>query len=591
MIGHKQVVSTEHAGSGGNAAGRPAALLSGFLDSSHNVIGIDIGAAYVKILQLQKNGLRYSVCNAVTRALPPAARENPVEKRKLVQELLREFISDARIKTRRARIALSGKGVFIFSLTVPQMNKKDLRGAVGIELKKRLPPTLDLNSVSFDYFIAGPAEDGKEGMVQLTCIAADRRAVDEEVLLLKEAGLIPAGIYTVPDSLGCLLPFCFDSVPKSAIALLDIGASVSQLNFYKGQNLIFSREIPIGGEHFTAAMARNLSATAQGGGVTADNAEKLKRNWGIPLDDEAQSDFLTDFGQFQGGQITMMLRPILERLVMEITRTVQYYVKTFKGEQVTELYLSGGSSRLKNIDKFLQANVEGLQKVQSLNILRSVKGWSERLQQQELVMEQAAPHLAVVFGLCLGNGGRVNLLPMKERLEQKANLLSMLLRFVFPAVLLLNLLLYAFVYFNGLKYQVLVTRLAAETRRLEPAARKVREYRERNAGFAQKRQLLDTARGRQPQWLGVMKELSMIVPSTITITKISTEEEKQPVRIRLSGVIFPPQYTIVDLALSQFVLSLEESPYFRQVELVSSKKNVYSSVPSTDFEIVCTLNY
>ena len=47
--------------------------------SSTNVIGIDVGSAYVKILQLEKGGRRYSVRNVGTRAIPQQARENSAE--------------------------------------------------------------------------------------------------------------------------------------------------------------------------------------------------------------------------------------------------------------------------------------------------------------------------------------------------------------------------------------------------------------------------------------------------------------------------------------------------------------------------------
>lgn len=563
---------------------------SGIVSSSNTIIGIDAGAAYLKIMQLQKSGSRYGVRSCVTRALPPAARENPAEKKRITQELIRDFINDTRVKSRSARITVSGRGVFIFSLTMPQMNKKDLRGAVGLELKKRLPAQTDISTISYDYFVTGSLGEEKNALAQITCVAADRAVIDEQVQLLKDVGLTPTGIFTIADNLGNLLPFCFDPHPKGAVVLLDMGASVSQLNFYKGHNLLFSREIPLGGDHFTAALDKGLSALA-GRAIGPEDVETLKRNWGIPLDADAKADYITDFGQFRGEQIAMMLRPVLERLVMEISRTIQYYVKTFRAEKVEEIYLTGGCSRIKNMDKFLQMNVEGVRRIQPLNILKSVRGWSDRFHSQEMVMEQAAPHLAVAFGMCLANGGRVNLLPMKERLEQKANIASLLLKFAFPAVLLVNLLLYGLVYVNGLKYQALTARLKGEIERLDPSARKVREYQALRGRVVQNKELLEKARGRQPYWTGMLRELSVIIPADITLTKIETDKGQKPLRVRLFGTVYPPQYTIADLVLSQFVMTLEESPYFSQVELVSSKKSVSSSAASADFEISCALNY
>jgi Tfp pilus assembly protein PilN len=338
-------------------------------------------------------------------------------------------------------------------------------------------------------------------------------------------------------------------------------------------------------------MAKSIATPEGQITITIDDAEKLKRNWGIPLEDEAKADYLTDFGQFKGEQITAMLRPVLERLVMEINRTVSYYAKTFKSERIDELYLSGGSSRMKNIDKFLMLNLEGIQKVKPLNILKAVRGWSERkILGQELMMEQAAPYLAVAFGLCLGKGGQVNLLPMREKLEQKANLLSMLLTFVFPAILVLNLAFYGFTYVTGLKYKLLGEKLGKEYQRLEPQARQIDDYLAKKKKLDDKKALLEKAKGKQPYWMGVFKELSNILPPEVILTRVETVEAKKPFQLVLRGKLYP-RYTIVDLALSQLVMTLEDSPYFSQVELVSSKTNTLSREQWAEFEIVCNVNY
>ncbi len=303
-------------------------------------------------------------------------------------------------------------------------------------------------------------------------------------------------------------------------------------------------------------------------------------------------EFLTDFGPLKGDQFSALLRPTLERLVMEINRTISYYVKTFKPENlIDELYLTGGSSRLRNMDKFLLYNLEGVQKVEPLDILKTVKAWADTgVLKQELMMEQAMPHLAVAFGLCLGSGGKVNLLPIKERLEQKAMLLSTALRIGFPLILLLILAFYGLNYGNALKYKMLINNVDLEINRLEPSAAQVREYTGIKGKLEQKKQLLATAKGKQPYWWGVFKELSHITPPEVILQKITSAPGKVPQEIHLVGKIFA-KYSMVDLELSQYVLVLSDSPYFAHVEVVSSKNDMYSPIPAADFEIVCQINY
>jgi Tfp pilus assembly protein PilN len=286
-----------------------------------------------------------------------------------------------------------------------------------------------------------------------------------------------------------------------------------------------------------------------------------------------------------------MLRPTLERLVVEISRTFSYFSKTFKTPNIDELYLTGGSSRMRNIDKFLLFNLEGVHKVEPLNILKAVKGWSDMgIFKQELVVEQAAPHLAVAFGLCLATGGKVNLLPAKEKLEQKAAVIATVLRITFPIILLISLVFYAFTYTNALKYKVLINNLDFEIGRLQLPASQVRKYQDIKSKLDQRKELLEKAKGKQPLWWGLFKELSNISPREVILQKIITDSAREPKQLRLIGKIYA-KYTFVDMALSEYLAILEESPFFDQVELVFSKTDMYSPMPAADFEIVCQLNY
>ncbi|MDD5731221.1 MAG: pilus assembly protein PilM, partial [Candidatus Omnitrophica bacterium] len=379
-------------------------LLKGFVAPSRNVIGIDIGSSYIKILQLARARKGYVISSCATRAIPANLKEDHTEKKRFIQTVIKEFIQDTRKKNNLGRLSVSGKGIFVFSLAVPAISRKDLKGLVSIELKKRLPFQMDINNMVFDFFITGQVADDKgQPNLQVTCIAADKVSIDEQIGFLKEMDIKPVAINVSSDALGNVLPYCIEKASEKTTVLLDMGANVSLLNFYKGKNLVFFREIPVGGEHLTRAMAKTITAASGTLDLSFEDAEKIKRNCGIPLEDEARVEFLTDFGVLLGEQISGLLRPVLERLILEINRTVSYYTKTFKADFVEELYITGGTSRLKNIDKFLLYNLERLKKVERLDILKSVKGWSETGGfRQELVVEQAAPHLAVAFGLCFG---------------------------------------------------------------------------------------------------------------------------------------------------------------------------------------------
>src|SRR3989338_6660584 len=197
-------------------------LMGNVFASAKNIIGIDIGSHSIKLLQLQKSAKGYAITNYITRTITRAVKDKPQEKKRIIKEFVKEFIAEARIKTTLGRIAVWGKGVFIFSLNVPLLNKKDLRGAVSMELKKRLPFQLSLENISFDFFVTGSTRDEKGlGLLQITCVACDRLLLEEQTELLKEMGIRPIAINTIADALGNILPFCLEIPATKTAALLD----------------------------------------------------------------------------------------------------------------------------------------------------------------------------------------------------------------------------------------------------------------------------------------------------------------------------------------------------------------------------------
>ncbi len=561
--------------------------------SAQNIIGIDLGSSTIKIAQLQKGAKGYTITNYITRTLPRNLKDNPEEKKRLIREFVKEFVAESRVKTSLGRLAVWGKGVFVFSFNVPALNKKDLRGAVSMELKKRLPFQTSLENIVFDFFVTGALRDEKGlNLSQVTCIACDKILLEEQTQFMKDIGIRPIAINAVADAIGNLSPFCCEASAGKTSAILDIGANTSTLNFYKAGQLLFSREIPIAGEHFSQSMAKTIPTAHGALNISPEDAEKIKRQCGIPLEEEAKNEFLTDFGMLTGEQISSMLRPNLERLLMELNRTFSYYVSNFKTPltNVEGLYLTGGSSRLKNLKEFLQHNLKDVKKIEYLNVLKAAKGWKETsIFKHELVMEQAAPHLACAFGLAIAGGGRINLLPAKEKLEQNISFLNSLFKIAFPFILTLSLLYFVMDSAENNRYKKLILETQGQIKQLEPHSRRAREYLELKTKLEQRKKVLESASGRQPFWFGIFKELSNITPKEVILRRISIAEEKTPESIRLEGKIYS-KYTTVDLELSQYIMNLEDSPFFSNIQF-SSVPDMYSPVPAADFEITCVLSY
>jgi len=558
--------------------------------ATQSVVGLEIGTHYIKIVQLQKTRNNYNITNYRVRALPSRVIDNPQEKRKIISGFLNEFISESRIKTAMGRIAIWGAGSYIFSLTIPSISEKELKGIVSVELKKKLPFQVDLSNIIFNYFVTYKFQEEKNNTFQVTCIAMDKYVLDDNIKILKDIGIRPTTVNLIPDALGNLVSV----LAKDAeyVSVLDMGSKESVLSFYNKGMLQFSRQIPIGGEQFSQAIMKAMTTLGMKN-VTNEDAEKVKRQCGIPLEEEVFLEYFTDFGVIKGNQIAVALRPTLERFNTEITRTINYYYRTFKINRIERLYLTGGTSRLKNIDKFLTFNLQNVNigTIEKLNPLGAVRGWTDSgVLHHEMVMEEASPHLSAAFGLTIDKGGKVNLLPPKEILEQRIGFMAAATRILFFLLLAIILGIYAFSYGKCLLYKKLISAAQLDIEEISPQIKEIKNYMAMKGILTERKSLLESAIGRQPLWWGIFKELSNVTPQGTVLKRLRIERKGQNIELHLIGEVFA-EYTTIDLAISQYLVALDSSPFFTNVRPVSTERDVYSAVPRAAFEIVCDLVY
>src|SRR5439155_5906488 len=133
---------------------------------------------------------------------------------------------------------------------------------------------------------------------------------------------------------------------KNCVVALDIGTDSSNLVITDGERIIWQRPIPLGGNHFTRALTKDLK-------LTFAKAEHTKRN-------AAKSPDLK--------KILLALKPVLNDFVGEVQRSLGYFTNTHRDANIEYLVGLGNAFRLPGLQKFLQEKlqleVRKLQKLQ-----------------------------------------------------------------------------------------------------------------------------------------------------------------------------------------------------------------------------------
>ncbi len=191
---------------------------------------------------------------------------------------------------------------------------------------------------------------------------------------------------------------------------------------------------------------------------------------------------------------------------------------------------------------------------------------------------------------------RINLLSPHDKKKQKAAKRSFALPRVPSApsiplpVLggLLVLLLLAgavYVYFSqnrqaaALEERIDVAR--QDSTRYSRAISKIREIEASQSAISARIQAIQTVDQGRFRWPHILQEVSRALPDNAWLTSVTRSDELQEGgRIEITGVTFS------NLTLTQFMTSLEGSPYFEHVSLIGSNRSQVDGVDVTSFALV-----
>jgi type IV pilus assembly protein PilM len=334
------------------------------------VVGLDIGSSQVKAVELRKSGkglelARLGVADVYPNGDRAAAGSSDLFSLKV--NAIQSALQKGRITAKHAISAVSGESIIVRYIQLPEMPEAELKAALRWEAEEYIPFAID--EVNLDSVVLGPS--AVQGKVDVLLVSARKDLVNEHVQMVRGAGLIPI----IVDVEGFAFLNCFEATYKPAVnecvCLVHIGAEVTNINVYVGNTSRFSRDIGIAGNSLTDAISQKC-------GLPYLRAEELKRKVGAASpdrgDEETGGDDSELISSIRGAvqRITgsdlgddspettasKAIMNTLSQLVSEVRRSIQFFESQAGGATIQRVIIGGGSSRLKNLPKFLQSELD-----------------------------------------------------------------------------------------------------------------------------------------------------------------------------------------------------------------------------------------
>lgn len=370
------------------------------------VWGIDLGQCALKALRctLDSDGQTIVADKYDFIEYPKILGQPEADPEELIHEALVEFLSRNKVAGDKVAISVSGQAGLSRFFKPPPVEPSKLPEIVKYEVKQQIP--FPIEDVIWDWQqLGGSVVEGRTQDAEVGLFAMKRDAVfralkpfDDAEIDVDIVQLSPLSIFNVvcndiieqlpdPDDIDPENP------PESKV-VMSIGTDTTDLIVTNGLRL-WMRNIPIGGNHFTRHLSRELK-------LTQAKAEQLKRN-------ARQSE--------NPKAVFKAMRPVFNDLVNEVQRSLQFFLRNEKTASISEIVMLGNAAKLPGLRQYLNKQLE--MDVAKVSEFSNLKG-NEVVAQPSFSSNVLS--FATCYGLCLQGlkqgAIKTNLLPREIEVER-----------------------------------------------------------------------------------------------------------------------------------------------------------------------------
>lgn len=313
------------------------------MPKSDAVWALDIGQCSLKALRcVPADRPDRIVADAFDYIEYPKILSQPgAEPAELIADALQQFLSRNTLKGDRVALGVPGQTGLARFIKLPPVETKKIPAIVYYEAKQQIP--FDLADVVWDYQRMGGEleEEGFALETEIGLFAMKREQVFRILEPLTQLGIEVDLVQLAPLALYNF--FVFDQMPDlgppeeydpenppPSIVLLSMGTDATDLIVTNGYR-VWQRSIPIGGNHFTKALTKELR-------LTFAKAEHLKRNISAAEDPKA---------------LFQAMRPVFQDFLTEVQRSLTFFSNLHRKAEISRIVALGNAFKLPGLRKYL----------------------------------------------------------------------------------------------------------------------------------------------------------------------------------------------------------------------------------------------
>jgi len=342
--------------------------------ASPKVLGLDIGTRVVKLVEVHRSRKQLQLAYVGCCPLPQGfITEKEIQQPEELANAIMTLYRNSNSKTTNVSLGVAGKSVITKQISLNSMTDQELEKLIPIEAEPYIP--FPMEDVNLDFVIIGDTPD-KPGFMEVLLVAVKKDFLGQYIDLVTSLNLTPVVVDVDCYALEVMFDYCYPDVEEETVALINVGASLTNINILISGRSHFVRDVPLGGDLVTQDIMRLFN-------VDFIQAENIKRG--------------AKLGNISPTNLQVLIARNVDLLVSELKKTLEFFATNISRRSVESIFLSGGGAAIYGFSDALESQT-GLP-VSMVDPFRLVSVDPKQFDSEYLT--SVGPSMAVAFGLSM----------------------------------------------------------------------------------------------------------------------------------------------------------------------------------------------
>jgi type IV pilus assembly protein PilM len=300
---------------------------------SKKTVGLDIGSFALKLVEVKpKKKGKDTTYELMALGYEPVPYQSIVEGSIMdstaVVDAIQHIFYESKTKTNRLSFGVSGSSVIVKRIEVQRLNPNEMHEHILWEARPHIPFTPE--EVNIDYeIIETPDVHPERVSVVLAAVKKEKLNDYMNVITIadKAVNIIDLESFSILNS----VLVNYEMYRERSVAIINIGASITNVIIARGGHPVFVRDIAFGGNQFTDLIQKELN-------LKYEKAESVKKGRQV----EGVSP----------AAVKPVINLIFNELKNEIKKTFEFYRSNTTEGRIDNILISGGTANLESIVDF-----------------------------------------------------------------------------------------------------------------------------------------------------------------------------------------------------------------------------------------------